>query len=249
MIPFGAARAGLTRVQATAIPDSAFSNTLAHWPVQGRSNTTIEDIVGSNDGSANGSTNISGNYIADYAEDADGTDDTVDFGTLGSYGSNMDTDIGVAFTIEDFTTSGRKAPIGVADTGSNGNTGMNVFFGNLSDGDVCLNLSDSNDNNLRIVTSSGGLVDDGNKHRVVMEKTANSGSDAIDIWVDNSQQSTTVDVDQGFSSPDDYTDDWQWFADSLNDGNVAAIIDNCILLDGGVTSSEVDEDYNDQPWT
>lgn len=220
-----------------------FSNELYVWAASEGSGDTVSDHKSDSDGTISDLDWISGDYVGGYGVDGTSKDGQVEF-NIDSFGSKLDSDFAIAFCIDGYTANGRNNPFGVED----GNLTLTGFFGNNNDGDVALNLSDNDNNNLRIYTDSGGLVDDGDKHTIVIEKTANSGSSAITIYVDDTEEPTSVDVDQGFGNVSDFSIPFEWLNGPF-DGACSAINGDMVICDGGVTSQEVSDYHDAQPWT
>jgi len=212
---------------------------------------TATDSIGSANGTVNGVSSVSGTYQGGSAGDGDGTDDYIDVGTLGSFGSNLDTDFAISFTVDDLTTSNRVAALGGVNI-INGEGGPLVELNEPSAGGVSLILQDETGDFYITDTSSGGFVDDGAKHRVLLNKTQNSGGGGNDIYIDNTQVSTTVDLDQGFSSVSDFTAPLYLFARSTNgtdEFHTPGVLDDVIFYGSSLSSSEISDDYNLQPWS
>lgn len=231
-----------------AIPDSEADQKLSHRWLLSEDSTPFADSEGSADSSqVTGTTQVTGDYADGAAREGDGSNDAILF-PIDPFGSLLDTDFAVALTIDGLTSSSLRA-IGVSSTGSSGNMEFSVFFNRNNAGDVGLNLSDADNNNLLITTSSGGHVDDGGPHRIVLNKLSNSGSGAIDIYIDQTEIPTSVDLDQGFSNVEDFTHGWAVLARNNSgspDLNMSAINDDVCLFDDSLTSSEATS--YDNPW-
>jgi len=241
--PIGAARAGLRSV-VDAIPDSA----IHQWKFGEGSGDTLADSISSADATRVGPTWVSGTYVDGYALDGDATDDYNDHATLGTFGSILDTDITIAFTIEGTDDSARLFGEGPNSGGTN-QIQVNIGEFDAPTGELNLFLRDDDGNDLSEVTTDASVTD-GNKHRVVVVKTGNSAG-GVQIYQDTTALSMSNQRDQGFSNVSDFTDGL--FSLAVNDGGVqgpyGGIMDNLIIADDSWSSSEIQDDYDQQPWT
>ena len=117
-----------------AIPDYGVS----HHPLIERSNVTLVDQVGDNDGEAVGTTNVSNNYFEGFAEDGDGSDDYVRFPS--EILSNI-TEFTIYFTIDEFTGTSTKR-FGIRDTSIGPDPFTIIEFNRNQSGDVRGNFRD-----------------------------------------------------------------------------------------------------------
>jgi len=135
MTPFGAARAGLTRAQATAIPDSA----VRQWPFVNRSNSTIVENLADDDGTVSGGpTNTNNtNFYEDYYEATDGTDDAILLPVGEIENQIQSKEFGLAFTLRTSNSD--------LDT-----------FGGAADGNFDENLLLNGSGTLEFIIGTGG---------------------------------------------------------------------------------------------
>lgn len=194
-------------------------------------------------GNINGPTWVSGNYVGGYALDGDGTDDYVALHELGDFGSNIGNGWAIAFTVE--TTADKNQFFGVFDT-VEFQIGMNRYEANA--GQLRFRIGDTNGDTTNFV---GDTINDGNKHRVVVVGDANTFTDSR-LYVDN-VENTRVNRDQGSSSWSNFSNDLFWFAQNDGTGSprqpVDATMDNLVISQEEWSASQVDTDYNEQPWT
>lgn len=222
-----------------AIPESEADSKLVHrWYLSEDSHPFV-DQIGSADGTNNGTTQVTGSqYVDDAARSGDGTDDSIATTALGSYGSGMANDFAIAFTVDGYSGSTYSSAAGVRTAD---NTRLQPGLSRNTAGDIEFYIVDSDGNTLRVYTSSG-YVDDGNRHRVVLNKTSN-GASGLDIWTDQTQRSTTTATDQAFSAPTDFDRDFTLFA--ANDqgsitNNSDTILDDFCMFGGSLTQSEIE---------
>jgi hypothetical protein len=233
-----------------AIPDSA----IHRWILDTVGDGTAEDSIGSADGSVTGVSSVSSaDYQDGAAGEGDGSDDNIQTSTLGSFGSDMDTDFAIAFSIDNY--GGAASAFGIRLTGASGNMGCNVELSQANSGDIQLDLADTDGDTFRERTSNGGYIDDNNLHRVLLNKTGNTVGD-IQVFIADagdgsySAVSMTNEFQQGFDTVEDFTDDFTLFA-TMDDGSinrfVPAVFDDIILYDNSLSSAERDSDLSAQP--
>jgi len=233
-----------TASQTVTVGSAIPSSVVHHWKFDEGSGSTAGDSIGSADGAINGPTWVSGNYLGGYALDGDGTDDYVTVGTLGSYGSEMTNGFTWAFTVE---TSGTGKMIGTTinkqptftgftnDWDPDNNSGRVQFSGSATNG-VSTRQTQNNYN-------------DGNKHRVVITTDGVTVGN-LEIYVDS-----TLDVytprDEGDFSFADFGSDVHFFesTDPSAREPIDAVLDDIQFADSKWSSSEIQADYNRQPWT
>lgn len=229
----------------SAIPESEANQKLVHrWYLSEDSAPFVDQIGNADSTSVTGTTQVTGDYVDGAARDGDGTDDVIETTTWGSFGSNMDTDFAIAFSFKATATSG--AFIGIQNP--NDNTTVYADIGDLaSGGEITFFIRDSNGNNISISTDN--TYNDDIPHRVVLNKTGNTGSD-LEIWIDGNQVATTVDSDQSFSSPTDFEVGVPIF--SYDDSGTITryfdgIQDDVCIFDNSLTQTEIESYTN--PWS
>ena len=219
------------------ITDSEANQKLNHRWVLDDVNGTVEDLAGNADGTNNGVTSVDGGWAGDSAGEADGSE-YIETTTWGDFGSNMDTDFAIAAS---FKTADSGRFYGVLDDR------MGILPRLLSDGDIVFQIRDNGDGRLEVTTDNTGF-NDNNEHRVVMNKTGNTGSD-LEIWVDQAKEPVTVTDDRGWDEVVNFTIDvWLFGANaggSLN-GGMNGIVDDICVFGDSLTQSEIDS-YNN-PW-
>jgi len=245
--------AGDVLFSAGSIPDSA----IHRWKLDDVSSGTVTDSIGGQNGSVSGVSSVSNSdFQGGAAGDSDGSNDFISTGTLGSFGSNIDTDFTWAFTVDNHTGSSGQSPLGIIDTGTSGEVRCSVKFSRSVAGDIRFVLADTNGDTFAHVTDAGGHVDDGNLHRVLIEKRANSGSAGFDFYIADkgdasyTQISSSVEFDQGFDSVEDFTDDFTLFAErsgSSATSHIDITLDDVIIYNDSLTSSQRNDDLSIQP--
>lgn len=227
-------------VETSGLPESA----IHRWTFSEGSGSTAVDTIGNADMTLNGVSWESGTWFDDYAGRGDGTDDHGDPGSLGDFGSSMSTDFAIAFTIQ---TTDTGWPFGWSDGDWPTNYyGCNVDL--IASNKIAFAIQDSvNDLRDRIYSSTD--INDGNKYRVLWNK---KGADATDweLWVNGSEVSV-VDQADGATDTIDFNGSFSFWA--RNDGgtidqHINAALDNIILFDDSVSESDVQNDYEEQPW-
>lgn len=210
--------------------------------------STVSDSVGTEDATNNGGW-VSGTYVGSNAVDLQNSG--MDLTTLGNFGSNLDTEWAIAVTVKNVSSSGRIV-FGDSSTSSGGSSGagtrLNLHFD--SNQAPVFNIVDLDGNKLTIESSAGI---DTNKHRLVFNKTGNQASD-LEIWQDNTNVSVTVQNDQSFSNVKDFdlqpvVVGYKQFNGGYASGYKDYIVDDLRICDSSLNSTEIDTDYQNQPWT
>lgn len=255
MTPIGVPRGGVTIGRRTyeteagpEIPDSEANQKLVHRWYLSEASGPFADSIGTADGTNNGTTQVTGSYVDGAAREGNGTSDEITTSTWGSFGSNLDTNFAIAFTID-----GHTGTAGVVLGTRNSNLRFRVFVSSATaasdSGSIRTDLSDMNGNALRIATDSGH-VDDGNPHRVVINKVANTGGSAIEFWVDGTEiTNTTTESDDGFSTVGNFNNPVTLFANNsqgTRETYLAAIEDDVCVFGDSLTSTEIGS--YDPPW-
>jgi len=228
-----------------AIPDSA----IYHWMLDEGAGSTAEDSVGTLDADVVGASWVSGDWEGDYALDGDGSSDYLNVGELGSFGSKIGDGVTILMTIE--TTDDDVYCAGTRD----GGVSDMIFYltvGNQSgshdeSGKFGMGIRDSSRNDVRAYYD-GSDVNDGDKHRVVM--ATDGTSDNTEIWQDGSEN-TGIDSTGSGDDWNDFDDDFYFFGrnNSGIDGAMDGVIDNIMICDEILSSSEIQDDYDNQPWS
>lgn len=246
-IPINGQELKVEVIDSSTIQDSEANQKLIHRWVLDDVNDTVKDYVGSATGNVNGATSVNGNWVSESATDGNGSTDYIETSTLGSFGSNLDTDFAFAFSAQ-FDSNGI---FGTVDDMS-----FNVFSngsGGTSTGEIAFNIQDQNGNSERVHTS-GTRYDDGNPYRFVFNKKTNNASN-FEIWVNQSEKSIRVDSSDGFSSSavGEFNEEFTLLARNLGsqygggfDGYWDMILDDVCIFNDSLTQTEIESYTN--PW-
>ena len=238
----GGVRTGLRNVsEIGVIPDSA----IHHWQYDEGSGTTVTDSIGDADGTINGPAWTSGTWTGGWALDGDGTDDYVDHTTLDSFGSSMGSDFAIAFSVQTTDTIGDSTVFGTY----NDNNTTALVFGN-STTEQNFFIRDDNEDNLNLSFDTSP-IEDGSPHRVVVNKTGTAGTE-YEIWFDGSEQSVTVVQDNGPSSFSDFQYALTYFGRNVRgsiDKHLNGVVDNPLVFNSSLSSQQISNDYDRQPWS
>ena len=242
---------GITDGQTYSIPDSvvAQDKLFAYWGMSEGAGTTVEELVNDHTGTIQGDISwVSNNWHEEYALDSPGdSGDHVETTPWGDFGSNMGTDYAIALTVK--TTDGSNKFFGGNTTDTMTLTMGTQGFGSTSDDNVSVLVSD--DNGDLIIIENDNDVNDDNEYRVVFNKISNSASD-WEIWTNGTEDNVTVERDEGLSSFVNFTEPFSLFAqndDGSTDRPIDAIMDNFTVYEDSLTSQEIEDDYNNQPWS
>jgi len=233
----------------SAIPDSA----VIHHPFVERSTSAIVDEIGNEDGTANGTTNVSGDYDEGYAEDGDGTDDYIELTTLS--GVNWMSQIAtgphaISFTVETTDTGAIGAVRDDTDERQLGIRTSSYF--NAPNGPLNVTYRVAADNERATVHSDTDITD-GTRRRVTLNFPNGCGDPSSwEIWFNGSEDGTTVESSGSPSPSSDFNREFVYFAYN-NLGSISnhlnAVMDSWIWHDDNLSSQEIQDDYDRQPWS
>jgi hypothetical protein len=157
----------------------------------------------------------------------------------------MDDGFAWIFTLETTETS---ALFGAVD----GNQEFVIALGDIvkgSEGAINFEIDDDGNSNTEAINTDSTGFADGTRRRIVCQ-TGDATANTHEIWVNGSQVPTSVTSSQGGSSYVDFSNSIYMFA--VNEGgdsaNISATIDNPDVTNRKLTQSEIQDDYNNQPW-
>ena len=215
------------------IPDSG----VHQWPFDEGSGTTLTDAIGNDDGTLNGGAWTSGTYEGGEAIDFDGTGDYADFPAISAMDSS-NAPYTIAITIDGFSN-----------------------WGAGGEGEVFLNFVSSADSNNRFILRAidGQLTTWGrqtggedaigwdsppNDQKLRIAVTVGSDYEVGALFV-NSDEKT----DAGTAGGSDTTVGLNMARRLEGDSYADVIIDNPIVYDSLLSASEIETDYDSQPWS
>lgn len=217
------------------------------WRMSEGEGGIVRDVVGGQDGQINGATwSANENYLDGQYLSGDGTDDYVKTGKLNNFGSNMSSNFSIAFTWE---TSDISYPVGVINNSDGTRLEIRSGASTVPDDKVGLLIGDSS-GNLEQAHNSTTSVVDGNRYRIVLNKTGSSASD-FEFWINGSNDGTTVLNSNGLGTITNFDSDFAFFARNNGgtiDGYTNIVLDNIIVMEDSLTQKEIKEDYHAQPW-
>jgi len=230
------------------------SSAIFRWKLDEGTGTTAADSIGSQDGTINGAGWVADSagqaYQGGNALSADGTNDYVDTGTWNNFGSNIGSDWAIAFTVSYSSNSGERLISTVNTSGMN----FEVIAGgwDAPSGGLALALNDSNSDPSVLSTDNAY---DQSVNRVLFNVGDGDDLSTWEAYVNNSAVSTTVSATEGSK--------WQDFQYNVNffcrnydgtyggtaqDSFIQAILDDIIVYNSSLSSQEISDDYNIQPW-
>jgi len=241
-----------TASQTVTVADLIPSPATHRWKLGDVATGTATDSIGSADGTVNGVSSISGTYQGGSAGDGDGTDDFINLTDLSGSGfdSNIPGKHAVSFTIKSSASPGIY-PFGFS-RGSFGEYGVNL--GSVFDSppqDAIKYWVGENSSNVYGVTFNKSVLD-GGTHRICIVMRGTAAQD-IECYVDASEVTNkTIDQDSGTPSVT-FSKDLYLFAanyrTSGDDFHYTGVIDDLVLYDDELSSSEIQDDFNLQPWS
>ena len=233
----------------SSIPDTGVIHS---WPFAEGSGATTKDTTGNADGDILGDVSwVSGDWLEGFAlESPGGTGDRVDCGTLGDFGSQLDGEITLAYTMQTDSTPG------ALWGGRNSNDDIRfigvIGRGDADDGQIGVQFRDSNANDLRFNTTS--RYDDNSKYSVVVRKTGNTGDD-VEIWTggagENMTEDSEVTRDEDFGSGNvgDFNESWMWHDQADFDNEDPGTFGDARIATSAWTDDEIQAYHNAQPWS
>jgi len=242
-------------ITAYALETTYLNDAIHAWRFDEGSGTTVADDINSADGTINGDNMWLSDtkYVDDYALTSDGTDDYVQIpkgDIVESPGSYLvDGPVAIVLTVDDYAGDTSTDNLMGNSTGSN--EGFIISSSRNNSGSVEVSFTDDTSTSLFVETDSGGYIDDQNPHRVVVQKTGNFASDC-EIWVDGDEKAASNLT--GDNQMDTFTGlefDPVFFANN-DSGSVtsytAFTMDFPKIVDDALTQTEIQDDYNAQPW-
>lgn len=227
----------------------ADSKLVHRWLADDVGSGTLEDEIGSADGTVNGVASVSGDWVGGSAGDGDGSSAYVDVGTLGSWGSNLSGTWAIALSISTTDDTGSMLGRGGSEMDFRVSTD-DSFVGTAGFPQVVIRDQDSGGDYLSFEADID--VSDGSEYRLVINKTG-SGSAAsnFDWWVNQTEQPTTANSDAWDGATSDFAESlFLWATNSDAAGGVVAphnaVIDDICFFDSALTNSEIQSYTN--PW-
>ena len=226
--------------------------TLYQYPIRSRSDSTIVETISSTNATAQGSVNVEGDFWGGYAERGDGSTSYFEFPNAIAQWADTTSQKWVAFTVDNATSDGTFIALTNSTSG-----GGNEYYRIYKKGSEFKFLSgiygqSSGDHRYNAQTTSGPLTS--GKHRIVFQKTA---TNSADLWVDGNQIGLS-------ESTSDYG--WNGFYGNSSNFHVGGLamldetntprnyldadLDNVMFGTNGtnLTSTEIQNDYETQPW-
>jgi len=124
----------------------------------------------------------------------------------------------------------------------------------FDDGTLRFQLRDQDDNEITAETSGlDSVFSDGNKHRYAFRKSSNSDS-GLGLYQDATDQPMVVNSNQSFGNVIDFDlNAVQLGRMAFNGGftgrNINMVVDDVVIYTTALSSSEIQDDYDIQPWT
>jgi len=226
----------------TALAASEANQKLVHRWLLSESSPPFTDSIGSaNSVTTTGTTQVTGDYVDGAARSSDGTDDVIDFGGLGSFFSTFgDGAFAIAASIKGLTASNREIFIsGRKDANNFVNLNVNNNTTDVFEAEI--KTSGATDSGQ---VSGSTTITDGSEYRLVFNVTGPDTSD-IELWVNQSEETTTVENSETMSNPSDWTafNLFRWAGDGFYSD---IIIDDVCVFDDSLTQSEIESYEN--PW-
>lgn len=234
---------------ARTVLDEPVGSPFIWWPMDEGSGSTANDVLGTHDGTIRGATWVGDSTAMGGAKlDGDGTDDWVETDPWGSFGSNLTSDLAIAYT----------ATIASGDSGyhvgndETGDGGPGLFVGtrdfiNDNAGELGITIYDDGASN-NIGISSDNSFDDGTRRRVLWNKTSNSAT-GLELHIDGSAASYSTFSSGTLSSTSDFSKNIGLLSQQSGSNPTDSVIDDVVVYQTSLSSSEITDDYQRQNWS
>jgi hypothetical protein len=235
----------------TVNAEIAKTKAIHRWKLNDVASGKATDSIGGANGTVNGVSSVSGDYQGGSA--GDGTEDYISAKPK-NFLENADTDFAVGLTINYSTlpdSSKSHALIGMAEDLGDGYDWWIIAASQTSDGTIGFDTNGLNGNDLTIETTNS--VGTNTNVRVLFNKKTNDASN-FEVYFNNTAQSLNIlENNSGYSGPQ-FNGDLYFFGYhdiGLSDGSrfQDVIMDDVIFYDSSLSSSEIQDDYNAQPWS
>ena len=248
---------GTVVFDSSGIPDSA----IHRWPFNEGDGTTTADSIGDADATINGATWVANDWAEGFALEGDGIDDYLNTDPLSDFfTSDNILHHAVAFTIqtsETLDTNTRLA--GQEDSASFSNY---IWPSNIDDVDesrVGLQIQSSVSGAPANAIQTDEDVDDGQKRRIVVNV---DGEDVADweLYINGTESGEVAaneisgsDVDgiewESFANQDMHFFAWNSDGEGDPDNHFEGVLDDIILCNSPLSTTDIQADYDRQPWS
>ena len=228
---YGLSSGVYTNALGSSIPDSA----IHRYKFAEGSGTSVADSIGTNDVSFTDLSWTTGSYIEDAAGVTDGIDDRGEASNIGDLDGA--TEAWVAATVNANDVSAQQVITMVGGGSSTTGGGNDNFRLGINNGEAEF-FVDAGTSNQWV---SGGALSTGTNYRIVGRYDGSSQ----EIWVNASQVASTP-QSGGIASSDAY----MTIADRLGtDHYLDGTLDDILWGVGTLTDSDIQDDYDRQPWS
>lgn len=233
-----------------AIPETEANQKLIHRWYLSEDSGPFEDQIGNDDGTNSGTTQVTGDWTDGAARQGDGTDDHVTTGTWGEFGSAMNGDWAIAFSVDSITSNG--TILGVLNGGDATFLGLSTSGAGSgqAQSDVLTVTVRQDDSDTAAVEGSTDLTM-GGPYRVVVNVPDGADPTMWDIYINQADDSAGLVED--YANPSTTTNfDTPVSLFAYNSGGsissrIGATLDDVCVFDSSLTASEATS-YNN-PWS
>lgn len=222
------------------IPE-AHGSPIYHYPFLERADSTVTEEIQGEDATASGATNISGNWAGEYAEEFGGSD-RIDATSLPDFFDRIGTDpVALTFTFE---TTDTDQCFMALDTTSDPRLQVRQRGRSGSADDINVWYSTA-DGTLEVETQEG--FSDGQKYRCVINIPDDDAANT-EVWINGTEESLNIELNNGAGGMDSGPDLVFGIAPEFTSDYTGAL-DNPTFHDDTLSSTEIQDDYNEQPWS
>lgn len=239
----------------TSTATTTSTQPVSNWITSTGSGNTLYDNESVSNGAITGASWSSGTWSDEYSLNFGSSNDYVDVGDDSTYDPG-DGPYSIAVTIQS-SVSHRGLFVGKASGGGGGfKGGYGLGFGigggggDGSPGQIAFEKRNSQNGNTNAIYTSN-YFDDGNKHRVVATDEGNNETDGMKIYVNGSEADTVISSNDGTTGTVSSGGAPLLFGGQSNEGQYyfEGNLDNFVWFDEELNSTEIQEDYEAQPWS
>jgi hypothetical protein len=238
----------IVTIDVTNIPSSEADQKLKHRWYLSEDNDPFIDQVGTVDGTNSGTSKVTGpNFVKKTARRGNGTDSYIKTGTLGNFGSDLEGNYAIAFSVYNLDTNGSL----IQGNNTNNETLMIISTTgegspNFPNGTLSHFTRPSDLTRNKAVTGTTDLTT-GGPYRCVINVPNGTEPSTWEIYINQSEEVSSIKNSSWTSSPSNFNVDTSFFA-SPSGGNTSEVtLDDICIFNSSLTATEA-KSYNN-PWT
>lgn len=174
----------------------------------------------------------------------DGIDDFVNLGVLGSFGSNLNSGITIAFWIKTADSAASRRVFGAVEELGANDRAFDIGINQGGAGVIQVQYQEGGNQVNKRTTNNTGIIDD-TQHLVIIATKASDSS--VNIYIDNGSAEALNVSSAGNPTMSDFGEDFYLFADNVRGVPLLHIdcnLDEFVIIDGVWTASERSDFWN-----